>query len=205
MPCVPPIDANNCGCVQHWMRRQGASAPMPAACSSLLESTPMPSSYAGPPRLDVVLERRQLRMLKSRWRTRVRVSSRSSCVVFDRFGRPMPRSRAVHVAWSGLSIVKHLVECTADGALKIPGKARGDLHRRGCPISVARTNDPGKHERPTLLKWTCPSACESCGVTVLVSMTNGRRLLVTDCRERGAGAVCAQSGRSLQLLHTGSN
>jgi len=162
-------------------------------------------------RLDVVLERVNSHVEVSVEDSGIGIKPEFLAFVFDRFRQADASITRRHGGLGlGLSIVKHLVELHGGTVrVKSPGEGQGATFIVALPISVARTNDSGKHERPSfadvdLFSVGLPSLA---GVTVLVvdDEPDARLLVTRIVEERGARAVCAQSGEeALQLLHTGS-
>jgi PAS domain S-box-containing protein len=162
-------------------------------------------------RIDVVLERVNSHVEVSVEDTGIGIKPEFLAFVFDRFRQADASITRRHGGLGlGLSIVKHLVELHGGTVrVKSAGEGQGTTFIVALPISVARTTDSGRHERPgfgdvDLFSVDLPSLA---GVTVLiVDDEPDARLLVTRIvEERGARAVMAETGEeALRILNEGS-
>jgi CheY-like chemotaxis protein len=161
--------------------------------------------------IDVVLERVNSHVEVSIEDSGIGIKPEFLAFVFDRFRQADASITRRHGGLGlGLSIVKHLIELHGGTVrVKSPGEGQGSTFIVALPISVARSSDSGRHERPRfadvdLFSVGLPSLA---GVTVLVvdDEPDARLLVSRIVEERGARALMAQTGEeALSLLNTGS-
>jgi PAS domain S-box-containing protein len=162
-------------------------------------------------RIDVVLERVNSHVEISIDDSGIGIKPEFLAFVFDRFRQADASITRRHGGLGlGLSIVKHLIELHGGTVrVKSPGEGHGSTFIVALPISVARTSDSGRYERPgfadmDLFSVGLPSLA---GVTVLIvdDEPDARVLVSRIVEERGARAVTAQTGEeALRLLNTGT-
>jgi PAS domain S-box-containing protein len=160
-------------------------------------------------RIDIILERVNSHVEISIEDSGIGIKPEFLAFVFDRFRQADASITRRHGGLGlGLSIVKHLVELHGGTVrVKSPGEGQGTTFIVALPISVARTSDSGRHERPgfadvDLFSVGLPSLA---GVTVLVidDEPDARVLVSRIVEERGARAVMAETGEeALRLLNT---
>jgi PAS domain S-box-containing protein len=160
-------------------------------------------------RIDVVLERVNSHVEISIEDSGIGIKPEFLAFVFDRFRQADASTTRRHGGLGlGLSIVKHLIELHGGTVrVKSPGEGKGSTFIIALPISVARTTDSGRHERPSfadvdLFSVGLPSLA---GITVLVvdDEPDARVLVSRIVEERGARAITAQSGEeAFRLLNT---
>jgi CheY-like chemotaxis protein/two-component sensor histidine kinase len=162
-------------------------------------------------RIDIVLERVNSHVEVSIEDSGIGIKPEFLAFVFDRFRQADASITRRHGGLGlGLSIVKHLIELHGGTVrVKSPGEGQGSTFIVALPISVMRTCDSGRHERPSfadvdLFSVDLPSLA---GITVLVvdDEPDARLLVGRIVEERGARAVMAHSGEeALRLLNTES-
>jgi PAS domain S-box-containing protein len=160
-------------------------------------------------RIDIVLERVNSHVEISIEDSGIGIKPEFLAFVFDRFRQADASITRRHGGLGlGLSIVKHLAELHGGTVrVKSPGEGQGTTFIVALPISVARSDDSGRHERPNfaevdLFSVGLPSLA---GLTVLVvdDEPDARTLVSRIVEERGARAVTAQSGEeAFRLLNT---
>jgi PAS domain S-box-containing protein len=162
-------------------------------------------------RIDVVLERVNSHVEISVEDSGIGIKPEFLAFVFDRFRQADASITRRHGGLGlGLSIVKHLIELHGGTVrVKSPGEGHGSTFIVALPISVARTGDSGRNERPAfadvdLFSVDLPSLA---GITVLIidDEPDARVLVSRIVAERGARALTAQTGEeALRLLNTES-
>ena len=102
-------------------------------------------------RIDVVLERVNSHVEVSVEDSGIGIKPEFLAFVFDRFSQADSSTTRRHGGLGlGLSIVKHLVELHGGSVrVKSPGEGQGATFIVALPISVIRTEDIGREERPT--------------------------------------------------------
>jgi PAS domain S-box-containing protein len=161
--------------------------------------------------IDIVLERVNSHIEVSVEDSGIGIKPEFLAFVFDRFRQADASITRRHGGLGlGLSIVKHLIELHGGTVrVKSPGEGHGSTFIVALPISVVRTKDSGRNERPAfadvdLFSVDLPSLA---GVTVLIidDEPDARVLVSRIVAERGARAVMAQTGEeALRLLNTES-
>jgi CheY-like chemotaxis protein len=162
-------------------------------------------------RIDIVLERVNSHIEVAVEDSGVGIKPEFLAFVFDRFRQGDASITRRHGGLGlGLSIVKHLVELHGGTVrVKSAGEGLGSTFIVALPISVVRSEDTGRHERPSfadvdLFSVALPSLA---GTTVLVvdDEPDARVLVSRIVEERGARAVMAPSAdEALRLLESGS-
>jgi CheY-like chemotaxis protein len=162
-------------------------------------------------RIDVVLERVNSHVEISVEDSGIGIKPEFLAFVFDRFRQADASITRRHGGLGlGLSIVKHLIELHGGTVrVKSPGEGHGSTFIVALPISVVRTGDSGRNERPAfadvdLFSVDLPSLA---GITVLIidDEPDARVLVSRIVAERGARALTAQTGEeALRLLNTES-
>jgi PAS domain S-box-containing protein len=158
-------------------------------------------------RIDVVLERVNSHVEIAVEDSGIGIKPEFLAFVFDRFRQADASITRRHGGLGlGLSIVKHLVELHGGTVrVKSPGDGQGSTFIVALPISVVRSDDAGRHERPSfaevdLFSVKLPSLA---GITVLIvdDEPDARVLISRLVEERGARAIVAGSGEeTLRLL-----
>jgi PAS domain S-box-containing protein len=161
-------------------------------------------------RIDVVLERVNSHVEVSVEDSGIGIKPEFLAFVFDRFRQADASTTRQHGGLGlGLSIVKHLVELHGGSVrVKSPGEDQGSTFIIALPISVVRTEDTGRHQRPSFSDVDVASI-------ELPSLSGVRALVVDDeqdarviiCRlieEQGGRCTLAATGHdALKILAQG--
>jgi PAS domain S-box-containing protein len=158
-------------------------------------------------RIDVVLERVNSHVEISVEDSGIGIKPEFLAFVFDRFRQADASITRRHGGLGlGLSIVKHLVELHGGTVrVKSAGEGKGATFIVALPISVTRSEDAGRHERPSfadvdLFSVELPSLA---GITVLIvdDEPDARGIIGRIVEERGARTIVASGGdEALALL-----
>jgi PAS domain S-box-containing protein len=158
-------------------------------------------------RIDVLLERVNSHVEIAVEDSGIGIEPEFLGMVFERFRQADASTKRRHGGLGlGLSIVKHLVELHGGSVrVKSPGKGQGATFIVSLPVSVIRTEDSGRHERPPMADIDLSSLDlpRLDGTTILVvdDEPDACDLIGRLVEESGARAIRARSGReALEVL-----
>lgn len=151
-------------------------------------------------RIDVVMERVNSHVEVSVEDSGMGIKTEFLAFVFDRFRQADSSTTRRHGGLGlGLSIVKHLVELHGGSVrVKSGGEGQGSTFVVALPISVIRTEDTGRHERPAFADVDVSSIelPSLAGVRALVvdDQPDARILICRLIEEQGGRCILAEGG-----------